>query len=440
MKKNEEIEINFKPTLIQNKVLPYLFDNETTEILFGGAVRVSKSYLICAYTTIMCLAYPHIHAAICRARLSTMKKTTIETLLEFFRHQNIEEDKHFNYNRSDGIITFNNGSKIFFLELYKNPSDPDYNRIMSLSLTIACVDEVSEIEDKAIYALETRLSHMLKEYNLSPKLLLASNPNRGWLYKDYYKPFIENRLPDYRKVVLGLPEDNPYVDKGFTENLEKVLDEGTLQRLRYGNWDYDDDDFTLFSYDDIMNSFYGDFNSIIKTKFLTCDVANVGNDKTCITIWEGYNNIDILLFEKKDTQDVVRLIKEKMRVYDIQIKNVVIDGDGLGIGVADYLKGCKVFKANTAAKNKENYDNFKTQCYYKLRDMLRNGDIKLNDKYKEEIVQELQAHKIIPDNDGKTRLKKKDDVRKQIGRSPDISDSLMMRMLFEYKKGKVYVY
>jgi len=425
------LDINFKPQPIQWKAWQLLFDKTTTQILFGGSVRSGKSFLAVAWATIYCLAYPNIHIGVCRSRLSSLKKTTLQTLFEFFRIYNIKEDIHFNFNRSDMIITFNNGSKIFFLELYSNPSDPNFDRIMSLSLTAAVVDEVSEISSSAIGKLQTRLSHMLIEYNLVPKLLLVTNPSKGWIYNEYYKPYIEGTLPEYRKVILGLPQDNSYVSQGYIDNLEQTLDQHTKQRLLYGNWEFNDDDYSIIQYDQILQMFYND--PLPGEKYISCDVANIGNDKTVIGVWNGLECFNIYTYEKADTEMVVNIIKEKMKTFNVKIKNVIIDADGLGIGVADYLKGCVPFKGGSSALNNENYRNLRSQCYMKLADL--SDQIKIVDKYRDEIIQDLQAHRLNdPDAEGKTSIISKDKIKQHIGRSPDYSDALMMRMYYELKK------
>jgi len=431
------LEITFEPQPIQYEAWEFLFDKTTTQLLFGGSVRSGKSFLAVSWVTIYCLMYPNIHMAICRARLSSLKKTTLQTLFEFFRIYKLKEDEHYTFNRSDMIITFNNGSKIFFLELYSNPSDPNFDRIMSLSLTAAVVDEVSEISNDAIGKLQTRLSHMLIEYNLVPKLLLVTNPSRTWLYTDYYKPFMEGTLPPFRKVVLGLPQDNKYVSETYIKNLEQTLDGVTKSRLLYGSWDYSDDDASLFSYDDILQMFYNDI--VPGEKYISCDVANVGKDKTVICVWNGLEVVNIYSYTKIITPEIVKIIKEKMSVFKVPIKHVIIDADGLGIGVADYLKGCVAFKGGSSALNKENYMNLRSQCFYKLSEKV--NEIKLIDKFKDEIIQELQTIKTVNiDTDGKTQVVSKDKIKLKIGRSPDYTDCLMMRMYFEIQRKRIRTY
>jgi len=62
--------------------------------------------------------------------------------------------------------------------------------------------------------------------------------------------------------------------------------------------------------------------------------------------------------------------------------------------------------------------------------------IKLS-SHREEIIQDLQAHKLNePDGEGKTSILSKDKIKKMIGRSPDYSDMLMMKQIFHIKKAR----
>jgi hypothetical protein len=70
--------------------------------------------------------------------------------------------------------------------------------------------------------------------------------------------------------------------------------------------------------------------------------------------------------------------------------------------------------------------------------MIQNGEIFVScedgliiDELSKELEQ-VKRDKI--DSDGKLRLLSKEDVKKLIGRSPDYSDALMMRMYFCFKQ------
>ena len=99
---------------------------------------------------------------------------------------------------------------------------------------------------------------------------------------------------------------------------------------------------------------------------------------------------------------------------------------------------------NSKALRNENYANLKTQCYYLLADKINKLELYINTQdinTRNFIVQELeQVRRKNFDKDNKLQMLGKDEVKLAIGRSPDFSDALMMRMLYEIKAtGKYYV-
>ena len=85
--------------------------------------------------------------------------------------------------------------------------------------------------------------------------------------------------------------------------------------------------------------------------------------------------------------------------------------------------------------NKENFDNLKSQCYYKLASYINDSKlyISADGKMKEQIIEELeQVKQKDVDKDTKKGIIPKDKVKALIGRSPDFSDCLAMRMYFEF--------
>ena len=57
----------------------------------------------------------------------------------------------------------------------------------------------------------------------------------------------------------------------------------------------------------------------------------------------------------------------------------------------------------------------------------------------DEIVEDLEATLKTKevDNDKKLQLKSKEDVKKELGRSPDLGDGLIMRMWFELRRDAI---
>jgi hypothetical protein len=128
-----------------------------------------------------------------------------------------------------------------------------------------------------------------------------------------------------------------------------------------------------------------------------------------------------------------------MKFHGIHPQQVTIDSDGVGGGVADTIKGIN-FVNNARALHEQNFTNLKSQCYIKLSEMFREGKISLNvlePAVVEDLTQELLAIKLKDvDKDNKVGVMSKDEMKRILGKSPDLSDAMMMRMYTEIKTHK----
>lgn len=424
------IDISPDLTTKQKKAFKYLIDDSTTEVLYGGAAGGGKSYLLCCYAIITCLQYPGVRGLIGRSKLDALKKTTLNTFFDVCSQWNIKSGEHYTYNAQSNIITFYNDSQIILKDLFLYPSDANFDSLGSLELTFACIDEANQITEKAKNVLSSRLRYRLDEYNLIPKLYMSCNPAKGWVY-NIYKESRDNTLPNHKKFIQALVSDNKHISKHYEEQLMK-LDEISKARLLRGDWEYDDSNDTLIEYDAIINM----FSNIVDTgeKYITADIARYGKDKTCIMYWNGLQVSKIIVLDKSSMVDVANKIKEIQQIEGVRLSNIIVDEDGVGGGAKDILR-CKGFINNSKAVRGENYQNLKTQCYYKLADLINKGRIGVstNDiKFKELLIQELEMVKRTNiDKDSKLSILSKDKVKDLIGRSPDYSDALMMRMYYE---------
>lgn len=424
--------INISPDLTakQKEALRYMLDDTTTELLYGGAAGGGKSYLLCCYAIITCLKYPGVRGLIGRSKLDALKKTTFLTFLDLCSQWNIKSGEHYTYNAQSNIITFYNGSSLILKDLFLYPSDANFDSLGSLELTFACIDEANQITEKAKNVLSSRLRYKLDEYGLIPKLYMSCNPAKGWVY-GMYKESRDNTLPQHKKFIQALVTDNKHISKHYTAQLNK-LDEISKARLLRGDWEYDDSKDALIEYDAIINM----FSNVVPTgeKYITADIARFGKDKTAIYLWNGLQVAEIVVLDMSSMVDVANKIKEIQQREGVKLSNIIVDADGVGGGAADILR-CKNFVNNAKALRGENYQNLKTQCYYKLADLINKGQIgfSTNDiKLKELLIQELeQVRRTNMDKDTKLSILSKDKIKDLIGRSPDYSDALMMRCYYE---------
>jgi len=422
-------KLKLQPKQIQ--AARYWADDTVEEILYGGSKGCGKSFLGCALIFSDALMYPGTHYFIGRHNLNDLKKYTTPSIIESFTAMGLSFSGYCKFNGMDNLFTLHNGSKVFYIECAFRPSDPLYHRFGSLQFTRGWLEEIGQIDSLAITNLSVAVGRWKNaEYGLKRKILMTCNPSKGYAYNNFYLPNKNGSMPQYKKFIQALPGDNKYLTKDYIDSLSR-LPVNERERLKLGNWEYDNDPNTLVSYDIINNMFSNEIARDGK-KRIVADVARYGSDRAIITVWDGLILIDYLTFEISSTVQIQNAITAMRIKYTVQLQDILVDEDGVGGGVVDNLH-CKGF-LNNGKPFKGAYQNLKTECGYKLAERADQLWIKcgLTDKEKEMIQQELGMLKTYEaDKDGKLRILPKEKIKEILGRSPDWLDCFIMRMYFE---------
>ena len=417
-----------------------LFDKTTLFVGYGGGAFSGKSYLMCYWLTYMARMHPGTAWGLGRKELITLKKTTLVTLFKVFKEVGLVNEDHYNYNQQLNKITFDNGSTIYLIDTAYKPSDPLYERFGGLELTGAAIDESAETNIKAIDILFTRLGRCLNEhYGLTKKMLECFNSAKTHVYTRYYKPFKDNKETESKKFIHALPTDNPSPEvNSYVRDILLTGEESTIQRLIYGNFEYDDNPYALYSYDKICDVFTNSFVEGNGKRYLSGDIAYLGADVFVITIWNGLVIEKVIAIDKIDETAIGNKLIELAEQYRIPYSNIVYDADGLRKFTANSLKkltASKPFMNNAQPLRGKNYKNLKTECAFKLKELIEADLIHCKDlEFRKQIMADLEQVNREPiDDEGKIKLESKKDYKKRTGRSLDFFDSLLMRMLFEIK-------
>jgi len=419
----------------QTQAWEYIFDKNTSEICFGGGVSGGKSYLLCLSIATMAIQYTGTRYILGRSVLHTLKQTTLVTLFQVLKDMGLSPDKHFTYNGQDNTVKLLNNSIIILKNLEYTPSDPNYERLQGYEVTAVGVDEASQISETCYNILKSRIRYKLTDYSLIPKIILTCNPGNNYIKRIFYIPFQEGNLPVSKVFIQSLITDNPYVSQDYIDMLHTLPAE-QKKRLLYGDWFFTDEIGKLFDYDDIVNASYKNAPNLADKKYISVDCARFGNDTSIAIVWVGLTVVEIVRYKKIDTVELSNNIKELIAKHGIHPSQVIADSDGLGAGVVDNIR-CTPFVNNSSALHKQNYGNLKSQCYVKLSDMIREGKISINvldSSIVEELTQELLTVRLKDvDKDNKIQVISKDEQKKILGKSPDLSDALMFRMYWELK-------
>ena len=431
-----EIDINL--TKKQSQAWKLLMDDKTNIVLYGGSAGAGKSWLGCLWVTTLCLKYNGIRCLIGRTVLQQLKLTTLNTLFEVLQQMGLKSGEHYVYNGQSNVITFNNKSEIILKDLQFQPSDPNFDSLGGIEITACFIDEAAQISYLAYNILKSRIRFKLTEYKLEPKMLMTCNPGQVWLKKEFYIPYIQGTLSVDKAFIPALPLDNPHLPPSYIEML-KSLPPSQRRRLLEGDWNYMEEDDSLFNFDHISSSVFKYVPQGGDKKYLSVDVARFGGDRSVVVVWSGLVALEVKVYTKLSTTELSTEITDIMRMYGIHPTNVIVDSDGVGGGVADQIRGTN-FVNNSKALQEQNFINLKSQCYVKLSELFKEGKISINimePSVVDELTQELLAVKLKDiDKDNKVAVMSKDEMKKILGKSPDLSDAFMMRMYYEIKNLK----
>ena len=426
----------------QSIALDYLEDHVTNELLFGGGAGGMKTTLGCYWITKNCLKYPGTRWLIGRSKLKTLKETTLKTFFEVLKMQEIGPE-WYNYNSQANQIVWRNGSEIFLKDLFFYPADPEFDELGSLEITGAFIDEASQIVSKAKQIVKSRMRYKLDEYGIFPTMLLTTNPTRGFIYEEFYKPFVDGKLPDNKKFVRSLAENNPHLSEHYINILDD-LDDTSRKRLKLGDWDYVDDPSLLVDYDAVDDLFTNDHIKREGIKHLGADIAMAGRDKFIAMVEQG-GACDVRIVQDKSTgkgiEEVLRGVMEK---DGVSRSSTIVDSDGVGAYLESYITKIKTFHGGTPPLGEEGkeYNNLKSQCGFKLAELIMKRELFIactqeqKILIKRELLNCLKRDRIDID-DNKKRLISKEKMKQILGRSPDFMDVLIMLMYYRLGGGRV---
>ncbi|KKL59776.1 hypothetical protein LCGC14_2211950, partial [marine sediment metagenome] len=413
------------------------------EIFMGGAAGGSKSFTGCLWQIMRRLKYPGSRGFLARARLKNLKESTLLTFFEVCGKLGLKLNRDYTYNFIMGVIRFRNGSEEYLKDLFFYPSDPEYVSLGSTEYTDGFIDEMPEITEQAYQIIRSRMRYKLDEFGLIPKIAMGSNPCKTFIYKEFYKKWIEKKLESYKAYIFAGVYDNPFISDHYIENLKK-LDPINKARLLEGNWEYDDDPTRLFEYDAIVDLFTN--NAETGQKYCIVDVAGRGRDRTIVMIWSNWYVTKIYNLDNISSQELDEILQK----HKIPRSKCAIDEDGVGFGLVKDMPGVKGFINNSKPiiKKKEteresvqhNYKNLKAQCWFELANYVNSGLIgvyrNIPVDFKKLLMEDLeQIKQKNPDKDTPLSILSKEEIKQNIGRSTDIGDAMMMRMFFEVNKG-----
>lgn len=201
------------------------------EVLYGGALGAGKSEAILGAAA-QYVDRPSYRAIIIRSTISELQMPG--ALIE--RSQKWWAGTAARYNSNLHRWKFPSGAEIWFGYL----GDKNWSRYMSSEWDFVGFDEIINIPQKSYNMLYSRVRQSLKNLDtrdVPPRVRGASNPPTaeqeatGWWVKT---KFVDRGFPYF---IQASAKDNPFLDPNYLEDLRKIYDPVTFQKLAEGDWE-----------------------------------------------------------------------------------------------------------------------------------------------------------------------------------------------------------
>lgn len=417
-------------------------DPSVDELVLIGVVSSGKTDVAAHIVISICLSFPKCFWPAFRQNISTSIKTLIPSYLEMADKMGLEQGVDFVYNQQAKTMTFNNKSVIIFVEADAS-KDRGGKKIKGINATGNHLDEPDELEYEMFIQATSRRGRR-NEHGQPSISILTLNPNDGWAKERYYDPWKAGTLPpNVRVIEFGL-EDSWLSPRDIAAL--QTNPEWWTQRYLYNNWDYSDESNSLFKSRHWAASITDTLDST-EQRMAGYDVARSGTDRSIRALLYGTTLVDLRVMKDK-TETVDTSIQADNLVTDASefeygLDNLVVDAVGLGVGVVDSLSklGYSPHEFMSGSKpdpdvrlaNSDNvpmsFDNLRSQMIYLYARGIELGVIKhfrgcpfLNELKKEAMVHHFDT------TDKVLRVESKDKVKKRLGFSPDLLDSVVMAL------------
>jgi len=290
------------------------------------------------------------------------------------------------------------------------------------------VDEASGVPDNIFETIEGALT------TGDAKLLICGNPTKN--SGEFHDAFFKNRSLYWVKKVAC--SDSPRVSPEYRERLVKKYGENSdIVRVRAdGEFPKAEPD-TFIPLELVEAAIMREVEPEGPLE-IGVDVARFGDDETVLAARVGLKHVRLDVYQGQDTMvttgRTVAMSKELMKEFGKPKCIVKIDDDGVGGAVTDRLREI-VREENLpivvidchnggVPDDKEHYEDWGTESWAQLRDLLKSNEIELIDD--EDLVGQLSTRKYNITSKGKIKLESKKEMKKRGLKSPDRADAVVL--------------
>lgn len=428
------VELNWTYHVRQTQALDVLaLDVPELCLLYGGAKGGGKSVLGCRWMLTEALKLiddfgllpsnePLAIGFIGRNRATDFEKTTLETWKREIPSAlyRINERKH--------EIVIAETVKYFYGGF---DNREDIEKFNSAEYCRNFVDQAEECDPEPMGFLRATLRLKINGQIPVYRMLLTANPAQCWLKQEYVKcPPGQNG----NYFIPALPSDNPYLPPTYMTTLRNSFTHRPEMLAAYieGSWDAITGTDVIILDRWVEASHSQRFIGKILHKFIAADIARFGDDRTVIQYMEETDIIEKEIYGQRDASWTAGKLAEMARRHlleDGSTPTIVIDADGLGGPIADFLKhwGFETYEIHSAAAaaDPKRFYNRRAEMWWTAGESFANGEIMLTRREGDSTLYRELSVPRYDFRDGRILVESKEEIKKsaRYGQSTDEADA-----------------
>jgi len=442
-------QVVFEPTDRQQIFMDALLSGKYRQLLYGGAIRGGKSYVLIAAVFLLARVFAGSRWAIVRKDLPTLRKNTVPVF------EAIRPDTFCGpFVQDTWTAKCTNGSEIL-LWPESIQHDSQLNRWRGLEVNGFALEEMNELQMASFLKSIERAGSWTARGGVQPPPLIwgTCNPADNWVKEEFYDPFEEGTLPEHRFYLPATIDDNPYIDPLYRESLND-LPEPEYRRFVLGDWTVNMDPMQLIRWEWVQWAIRGhkDDGELIPhypgNKRMGVDVARFGDDDTVFMLLDGNGLYGVHTYSKLSTDETAQKIVMVGHDEAINAEDVKVDAVGLGAGTVDsaYSMGYEVreiLSGNSPYGEKESFfvfNNRRSQMWWWVREKFRKGEIRIlipDSRDRKKLVRDLTSIRYRVRTDKTFEVEPKESasmgggsdntwgMKQRLGRSPDYGDAFV---------------
>ncbi|SPT71500.1 Uncharacterized conserved protein [Anaerobiospirillum thomasii] len=412
------LEFDFVPRSWQKECM----QNQTRFTVLALHRRAGKTTLALAELIMYALKkkglYVYIAPTLKQASLVAWKP--LKQFVQQFMNVDVGGGKKMNFvevYESDHSVRFMNGSEIRLL----GSDNPDSIRGSKISGTI--IDEVAQIPNE----LWTEVVYPALIDSQGWALFIGTPKGINLFSELYFKgqdPQFKPQWSSRKYTVYQTEALNPH----DIEMLKRDLDNNTFAREFLCDFNASAED-QLINIDMVNTAMGTDYKPSVLGQykvFMGCDIARYGNDKTAVCIRRGVKVLDVISWNGASIVETCDRIMNLQNQF--KADRMFVDGTGVGGGAVDILRRMNttlpIFDINFGQRSTlSEYMDKRTEMWFKMAKWLEGGGAlpQIN-----ELKNELSAPTYIKDDNSKYKLESKKAIKKRLGWSPDLADSIAL--------------